>query len=128
MSLEWQEIFSYNEKMNGCLFCRIVQGEIPSAKLFENERVLAFKDINPQAPVHALVIPKKHLGRLMDATLGDLPLLAELLWVAQQVAQTRGIQHSGFRLVLNNGPDASQVVDHLHVHVLGGRQMGWPPG
>jgi histidine triad (HIT) family protein len=114
----------------GCLFCKIVAREIPSQIVFENDHVLAFRDINPQAPTHALVIPKRHLTGIFDATESDADkaLLGELLTAGRKVAGQLGLDEKGYRLVVNQGQDGGQSVFHLHLHVLGGRPMGWPPG
>ena len=109
-----------------CLFCRIVRGEIPAAVVAENESAIAFRDIGPQAPVHVLVIPRAHLGSLNDAA--DAPLLGELLAFAKRVASSEGVADSGYRVVINTGADGGQSVGHLHLHVLGGRALKWPPG
>jgi len=111
-----------------CLFCRIVKKEIPAQILYEDETVLAFRDVHPQAPVHLLVIPKKHVARVMDVGAEDLPLVGELHRVIQFLAKTENVQDGGFRIVVNNGPNAGQAVEHLHYHLLGGRKLGWPPG
>jgi histidine triad (HIT) family protein len=111
-----------------CLFCKIVSREIPSAIVLEADDLLAFKDVRPMAPAHALVIPKKHLTSLNDATPGDEALLGRLVLAAREVADKIGIGGSGYRLVVNTGADGGQSVFHLHVHVLGGRAMAWPPG
>lgn len=113
---------------DACLFCRIVDGEIPADVVHETERVLAFRDIDPKAPTHVLVIPRKHLPSLGDAEDGDGALLGELMLVARDVARSEGIADSGFRAVTNVGDEGGQEIQHLHVHVLGGRQLGWPPG
>ena len=110
-----------------CLFCRIVAGEITAAKLFEDEDCLAFADINPQAPVHMLVIPREHLESTAHAEASHEALLGRLMAVAAEVARRHGLER-GYRLVVNTGEDGGQTVGHLHVHVLGGRRMGWPPG
>ncbi len=110
------------------LFCKIVAGEIPADKVYEDEDVVAFRDIRPQAPVHILIIPRKHIAMLADATEEDERLLGKLLLVASKLAKQEGIADSGFRVVVNNGPDSGQDVFHIHVHLLGGRKMGWPPG
>lgn len=110
-----------------CLFCKIVAREIPSAIVFENDHALAFRDIHPGAPTHVLVIPKKHLRGIAEAEAGDAALLGEVLLAAKTVAAQEKLD-GGFRIAINNGPDAGQSVFHLHVHVLGGRQMAWPPG
>ena len=109
--------------MNDCLFCKIAAGQIPSTKVYEDEQVLAFRDIAPQAPVHVLVIPKKHVSGWYDAKEEDDALLAHLMRVAAKVAELEGIVDSGFRVVSNCGADAQQTVKHLHLHVLGGREM-----
>jgi histidine triad (HIT) family protein len=111
-----------------CLFCRIVSGGVPVSRVLESPRTLSFRDINPQAPTHVLVIPKDHypdLGALADA---DSGLLAEVMTQAHQIAVAEGISCTGYRVVMNTGPDAGQAVPHVHAHVLGGRAVGWPPG
>ena len=109
--------------MENCLFCKIAAGEIPSTKVYEDEETLAFRDIAPQAPVHVLVIPKKHVSGWYDAQGESDAALAHLMRVAAQVAKAEGIVESGFRVVSNCGADARQSVPHLHLHVLGGREM-----
>ena len=111
--------------MNECVFCKIVAGEIPSSKVFENERILAFDDINRQAPIHILLIPKKHIESLSDGA-SDPALLGEIVSRSAAIAGEKGVPE--FRLVTNTGRQAGQVVFHLHFHLLGGRRMGWPPG
>jgi histidine triad (HIT) family protein len=111
--------------MSDCLFCKIVAGEIPSKKVYDGERVFAFEDIHPQAPVHVLVVPKKHVVNLFDGR-DDPALLGELAARAATIAHERGL--NDFRLVSSSGREAGQAVFHLHFHVLGGRRMGWPPG
>ena len=106
----------------GNVFSKIIKGEIPCEKVFENERVLAFKDISPQAPVHLLIIPKKEIPDLQSLQADDLPLISEIVRVAQQLAKEFGIEE-GYRLVTNNGSGAGQVVPHLHFHLLGGRRL-----
>lgn len=110
-----------------CLFCKIASGAIPVERVYEDERVVAFPDINPQAPVHVLVIPKQHIPSHAHAAAGDAEMMGHLLWAAAEVARKKGLT-KGYRLVINSGADAGQTVDHLHLHVLGGRPMGWPPG
>jgi histidine triad (HIT) family protein len=110
-----------------CLFCKIVDGSIPSNAVYQDEQCYAFADIHPQAPVHVLIVPRKHIVSLADAEEGDKPLLGHLLWVAAEIARTRGLE-KGYRVVINSGEDGGQTVDHIHVHVLGGRAMHWPPG
>lgn len=112
----------------GCLFCRIVRRETPAKILFEDERVLAFEDIRPQAPVHVLVIPKAHVASLNDASEDSQALLGELLFGARRAAVEKGIGETGYRVVLNTGRDSGQAVSHIHFHVLGGRRLQWPPG
>jgi histidine triad (HIT) family protein len=109
-----------------CLFCKIISGEIPSQKVFEDESTFAFRDINPQAPTHILVIPKTHTASV--ATTQDTELLGNVLKTAAQIAKSEGLEESGFRLVTNHGENAGQSVFHLHVHLLGGRTLAWPPG
>jgi histidine triad (HIT) family protein len=111
-----------------CLFCKIVKKEIPAKVLFEDEHLVAFSDVNPQAPTHALIIPKRHIVSLNEATSADAELLGRLVIAAQRVAREAGISDSGWRLVVNNGAHAGQSVFHIHAHVLGGRPMAWPPG
>jgi histidine triad (HIT) family protein len=111
-----------------CLFCRIVAGEIPATIVHDDELVLAFRDINPMAPTHILVIPRRHIASAADLTEEDGPLLGRLFSVATALARQEGVGASGFRLVTNVGPDAGQSVDHLHLHLLGGRKLAWPPG
>lgn len=112
--------------MSDCVFCRIVSGEIPSKKVYEDERVFAFEDIAPKAPTHVLVVPKKHIARLADVTEDDESLLGALAARASAIAGERGL--TDFRIVANNGEGAGQSVFHLHFHLLGGRSMSWPPG
>jgi len=110
-----------------CLFCKIASGTIPVKRLHEDDQILAFPDINPQAPVHVLVIPKKHLASIAHATSENTAMLGHLMSEAAKLAETLGLAN-GYRLVINTGPDGGQTVDHLHVHLLGGRPMHWPPG
>ena len=110
-----------------CLFCKIIAGEIPSKKVFEDDRTYAFGDINPQAPTHILVVPRKHIPSLAEASAEDQEMLGYLHLVAARIARSEGLS-KGFRTVINTGPDGGQRVDHLHVHLLGGRAMMWPPG
>lgn len=111
-----------------CLFCRIAAGQIPAELVHEGEAVVAFRDIAPQAPRHLLVIPRKHIPSVAAVQDGDRDLMGELVTVARDVARAEGIAESGYRLVINAGADGGQAVDHLHLHILGGRGMGWPPG
>lgn len=111
-----------------CLFCRIIAGEMPADILHQDERCVAFRDVNPQAPVHVLVIPREHMDSLDDASQRDEATLGHLLRVAARVANEEGLSESGYRTVINTGAGVGQSVFHLHVHVLGGRGMSWPPG
>ena len=113
--------------MKNCLFCRIVRGEISSKKVFEDDHTLAFEDINPQGPTHVLVIPKRHIPGLKEATTDDAEILGRCHLVAAQIAKERSIE-DGYRTVLNVGPGSGQSVFHLHVHLIGGRVLHWPPG
>ena len=114
--------------MTECLFCQIVEGAIPAKKLYEDDHVMAFEDINPQARVHILVIPKRHVVSLDDTQDSDTALLGQLMVVCAKMARERGIVESGYRVVTNTGREAGQSVFHLHLHVLGGRSFTWPPG
>lgn len=112
--------------MTDCLFCKMVAGEIKPDVVYENEFVLAFRDINPQAPVHVLVIPKRHIETVDD--LKDATLAGELLVSARNVAETEGLSENGYRVAINCKSNGGQDIYHLHLHVLGGRKMSWPPG
>ena len=114
--------------MSDCLFCRIITREIPSSIVYEDEGLLAFTDINPQAPVHVLVVPKRHVATLNDLAPADDGLVGELVRRAAAIAKEKGISAGGYRTVFNCNRDAGQTVFHLHLHVLGGRSMTWPPG
>ena len=114
--------------MDNCIFCRIVAGTIPAKIVHQDDQVLAFEDINAQAPVHILVIPKRHVAAVQDCADDDQALLGKLLLTCAEVAQARKLDGSGYRIVTNTGADSGQTVFHLHLHVLGGRPMGWPPG
>ncbi len=107
-----------------CLFCSLVAGTIPSTRVFENERIVAFRDIHPDAPVHIQIIPKRHITSLADATDTDADLLGEILLVARDIAAQEGIAETGYRCVINTRKHGGQLVPHLHLHVMGGRQMG----
>ncbi len=111
-----------------CLFCRIIDGELPAMKLHEDDLVIAIRDVAPKAPTHILVMPKKHLPSAAYLTEEDAPLLGRMYSVAGDLAHSEGIDESGYRLVTNVGEDGGQTLDHLHMHMLGGRAMGWPPG
>lgn len=110
-----------------CLFCKIIDGSIPSTRVYEDEQCIAFADINPQAPVHLLIIPRKHIVSLAEATKEDNALLSHLLWIVAEIAREKNLA-AGYRVVINIGPNGGQTVDHLHLHLLGGRHMTWPPG
>lgn len=111
-----------------CIFCRIVSGEVPADIVLTSDRAVAFRDVNPQAPVHVLVVPRRHLENAATVTHEDAEVVADLLVTARRVAQELGVADGGYRLVLNVGDDALNSVPHLHVHVLGGRRLAWPPG
>lgn len=111
-----------------CLFCRIAHGEIPVELVYENDMVVAFRDINPQAPTHILIVPKQHIPDVLHLPEADGKLIEAVFTAAGELARREGIAESGFRVVVNSGPDAGQTVAHLHFHLLGGRVMGWPPG
>jgi histidine triad (HIT) family protein len=114
--------------MADCLFCKIISGEIPGDFVHQDERCVVIRDINPQAPTHVLVIPREHMESLDEAGAGDELLLGHLLRVGARVANQAGLEESGYRTVINTGAGAGQSVFHVHVHVLGGRRMNWPPG
>ena len=109
--------------MSDCLFCKIIEGEIPSTKVYEDDSLYAFEDINPQAPTHVLVVPKAHIATLNDLRPEDKPVVGHMLYAAAGIARDRGIHESGYRTIFNVNADAGQVVFHIHLHVLGGRQL-----
>jgi histidine triad (HIT) family protein len=111
-----------------CLFCKIIAGDIPSEEVYSDEDVYAFKDINPTAPVHVQIIPKKHIACIDDATEEDAELMGKLILRANDVAKQLGIAEDGFRYVINTRGHGCQTVYHIHLHIIGGRQLGWPPG
>lgn len=111
-----------------CLFCKIINGDIASKKVYADDEIYAFNDINPQAPVHILIIPKKHISTILDITPADKNLVGQLYLVANQLSRENKIDQSGYRLVMNCNKDAGQSVYHIHLHLLGGRLMNWPPG
>ena len=113
--------------MENCIFCKIISGEIPTKKVFEDDKVLAFNDLNPQAPVHILIIPKKHIASLEDATQADIELFGHIQYVASLLAKKMNL-NDGYRLVNNCGVDGGQTVLHLHYHLMGGRTFAWPAG
>jgi histidine triad (HIT) family protein len=114
--------------MTGCLFCRIVAGEIPASIVYQDDRLVAFKDINPQAPTHVLVIPRRHVATLNDLGEGDDALVGEMVRRAAAIAKDAGYSERGFRTVFNCNAEAGQTVFHIHLHLLGGRSLNWPPG
>ena len=114
--------------MNDCIFCRIAKREIPSEILHEDEQLVAFEDAAPQAPVHFLVIPKEHIATVRDVPESKSGLLGRMLHLGVTIARGKGLEPKGYRFVLNYGKDGGQLVQHIHLHVLGGRQLGWPPG
>jgi histidine triad (HIT) family protein len=111
-----------------CIFCQIIERKISGRILFEDDRCIAFSDVTPQAPIHALVVPKRHIPTLLDLAEGDKEMIGHLVWVANQVARDQKIDDAGFRTVLNCKGAGGQTVYHIHLHLLGGRQMMWPPG
>lgn len=114
--------------MTDCIFCKIVAGDIPAEKVFENDHVVGFRDLNPQAPTHVLVIPKRHIATINDLQDGDQALLGEMYLAAKQIAADEGLSERGYRTVMNCNEEAGQTVFHIHLHVIGGRAMTWPPG
>ena len=114
--------------MSDCLFCQIISRDIQASIVYEDERILAFNDINPQAPTHVLVVPKRHIATLNDLSAGDDQIIGELVRRAAAIAKAKGISAGGFRTVFNTNREAGQTVFHIHLHLLGGRSMHWPPG
>ena len=114
--------------MDDCLFCRIVEGEIPASIVYKDERLLAFKDINPQAPMHVLIIPRRHIASLNGLSVEDDGLVGEMIRRAAALARENGYAERGYRTVFNCNAEAGQTVFHIHLHVLGGRKLSWPPG
>ena len=114
--------------MPDCLFCKMVAGEITPDVVYEDEEVLAFRDVNPQAPLHVLVIPKAHIATTNDLDDGNAAVIGSLILAARQIAADEGVAEPGYRMVMNCNPAAGQSVYHIHLHLLGGRSMGWPPG
>ena len=113
---------------NDCLFCKIVAGEIPADIIFETETAIAFRDINPQAPTHVLIIPRRHIPTINDLQSGDEEIVGDLYMAAARIAADEGIAEDGYRVVMNCNEGAGQTVFHIHLHLVGGRPMGWPPG
>lgn len=114
--------------MAECLFCRIISGEINATIVYEDERIVAFNDINPQGPTHVLLVPRRHIASLNDLQTGDDPIMGELVRRAAAIAKSRGISEGGYRTVFNTNRDAGQTVFHIHLHLIGGRSLHWPPG
>jgi histidine triad (HIT) family protein len=114
--------------MNDCLFCKIIGGEIPADIVFQTDTVIAFRDINPQAPTHILIIPGRHISTINDITDEDTQLVGSLFTAAREIAAQEGLADDGYRVVMNCGEGAGQSVFHIHLHLLGGRALGWPPG
>lgn len=114
--------------MSDCVFCRIAAHEIPATVVHEDDETLAFRDLDPRAPLHVLVIPKRHIASVDAASADDSPLLGRLITAAAEIARAEGVVAGGYRLVLNTGPDAGQSVHHIHLHLLAGRSLHWPPG
>lgn len=112
--------------MEDCLFCKIIKGEIPSTKVYEDDNFFAFKDIAPVAPVHVLVIPKKHVASIAALTEEDADVVGKMLFAIQKVAQELGLDKDGYRVIFNTGEKAGQTVHHMHAHILGGKEMAWP--
>jgi len=114
--------------MTDCIFCKIIAGEIPSEKLYADEQVTAFRDINPVAPTHILIVPNRHIASNNEVTSEDEALVGHLFTTARQLAEQEGIDQSGYRLIINTGPDGGQIVYHLHLHLIGGHKMRYPMG
>jgi histidine triad (HIT) family protein len=114
--------------MPSCLFCKIIAGEIPSSTVYEDDRIVAFNDIGPQAPMHVLVVPREHIATLNDLSAGHDGLVGEMIRRGAAIAAERGYAERGYRTVFNCNSDAGQAVFHIHLHVIGGRKLGWPPG
>ncbi len=117
----------YTGHAMSCLFCKIIEGKIPSTAVYQDDLGYAFADINPKAPVHVLIVPRQHIGSMNEADKDHRALLGHLLWAAAEIARKKGLAN-GYRIVVNTGEEGGQTVDHLHLHLLGGRQMTWPPG
>lgn len=114
--------------MTDCLFCGMINGEIPSELIYDDKEIIAFKDINPQSPNHILIVPRRHINSLSEMEEVDKDLAGRLLFTARKIAQDQGISDKGYRVVINNGQNGGQTVFHLHLHLLGGRPLAWPPG
>ncbi|MBD3271569.1 MAG: HIT domain-containing protein [Elusimicrobia bacterium] len=114
--------------MQNCIFCKLIDRQIPAEIVYESDAVIGFKDINPQAPHHYLIIPKKHIPSIISVTTEHAALVSALVAAGNTIAADKGLVNRGFRLVVNHGPDAGQAVDHVHMHLIGGRKLSWPPG
>ena len=121
-------IILWKVDMSECLFCKIVSGQISCDKLYENDKLVAFRDIDPKAPTHILVIPKKHIRSINELEISDQNLAGEILLAAKEIASIENIESSGYRTIFNTNSDGGQTVYHIHMHVMGGRQLHWPPG
>ncbi|MGI6205710.1 MAG: histidine triad nucleotide-binding protein [Anaerovoracaceae bacterium] len=113
--------------MSDCIFCKIAGGEIPSEIVYQDDKIVVFKDTSPQAPVHVLMVPRKHIASLDDLTDEDSELIAYMMQSVKKIAESQGLE-DGYRVIINTGEDAQQTVKHLHIHILGGRKFTWPPG
>ena len=111
-----------------CIFCKIIEKKIPAQIIHEDEYAIAFEDLNPQAPVHALIVPKKHIADIHSIAISDREIIGHLFFVAKTIAVQKGLEQGGYRMVINNGRDAGQTVFHIHLHLLSGRSFSWPPG
>jgi histidine triad (HIT) family protein len=114
--------------MSECLFCRVISGEVPGNVVYRDQQLTAFRDINPLAPTHVLIVPNEHLSSTYEMGEQHVPLMGRIVHVAAELARQEGLQAGGYRLIVNTGPDAGQSVGHFHLHLLGGRRLGWPPG
>ena len=113
---------------DSCIFCKIAKKEIGTSIEYEDESIIAFNDKDPKAPIHVLIIPKEHIGKVNDISVDTMKLIGKMVIAAKEIAQKRGVFESGYRLVMNCGKDGGQLIEHLHMHLLGGRQLCWPPG
>ncbi|SHH65614.1 histidine triad nucleotide-binding protein [Sporanaerobacter acetigenes] len=114
--------------MNDCIFCKIAHGEIPTDKIYEDDKVIVFNDINPQSPVHFLVIPKEHISSIKEIDENNVSIISHIVLIIKKIAKEKGLDEKGYRIINNCGEYGGQTVEHLHFHVLGGRQLLWPPG
>jgi histidine triad (HIT) family protein len=115
-------------KEQNCIFCRIIDKKIPAKIIYEDDYAVAFEDVNPQAPVHTLIVPRKHVADIHSITVADREIVGHLFFVARSIASQKGLDQGGYRMVINNGRDAGQTVFHIHLHLLAGRRFSWPPG